>query len=108
MPLILVPFTFKSISEVSLMYRIRCIGALVLFGIVTTELVHSKDGYMTYDDYKLVADPGKGPGEPGPPPLFLTKRRSDRPKKKISHGLNDRASPLSGGLHASVTAYQPS
>ena len=82
MPLILVPFTFKSISEVSLMYRIRCIDALVLFGIVTTELVHSKDGYITYDDYKSVANPGEGPGEPGPSPLFLNQTEARRAEKK--------------------------
>ena len=82
MPLILVPFTFKSISEVSLMYRIRCIDALVLFGIVTTELVHSKDGYITYDDYKSVANPGEGPGEPGPSPLFLNQTEVRQAEKK--------------------------
>ena len=41
-------------------YRIRCIDALFLSGIASTELVHSKDGYITYDDYKSVADPGGG------------------------------------------------
>ena len=102
--LVSVPFTFKCIIEVSL-----CIGsdALVLFGIVTTELVHSKDGYITYNDYKSVADPGEGPREPRPPPLFLNQTEARRAETKFSQALDDWASPLSEGLHGSVSTYQP-
>ena len=104
--LVSVPFTFKCISEVSL--SIGSDVSMLLFGIATTELLHSKDGYMTYDDYNSVADPGEGPGKPGPPPLFLNQTEARRAEKKFSQGLDNRASPLSEGLHGSVTAYQPS
>jgi len=48
-----------------------------MFGIATPEIVHSKDGYITYDDYKSVVDPGEGPGTAGPSPLLGTLRYED-------------------------------
>ena len=55
-----------------------------------------------------MVDPGEGPGEPGPPPLFLNQTEARRAEKIFSQGLDGRASPLSEGLRGSVTAYQPS
>ena len=59
--------------------------------------------------YSTVADPGEGPGEPGPPPpllLDLTEaRRAGNffllrpPPPPTSQGLDDRPPPLYDGLH---------
>ena len=76
-----------------------------MFGIATTELVHSKDGYITHDDYKSVTDPGE---RPRASPSIFTPNGGPRAEKKFFSGLDDRASPLSEGLHGSVSAYQPS
>ena len=59
------------------------------------------------DKVNTVADPGEGPGgPPTPPPLFLNQTEAQRAKKiffktrpTLSQGVDDRALPLSEGLH---------
>ena len=48
------------------------------------------------DVLKSVADLGKGPGLPPPPPLFLD--QTDPPRPALSQGLEERGALLSEGL----------
>ena len=50
-----------------------------------------------------MADPGEGPGGPGPPPYYYPKLMPEGLKKifappRLSHDLDDWALPLSEGL----------